>query len=92
MASAELDIWRASLLGRIEELLKAVDRLHADLSIILTVEELSSKKTKLATLVESRKVCDFFFFLVSDASALMLCHRFSRASTIARLIPPQFQI
>lgn len=56
MASAELDIWRASLLGRIEELLKAVDRLHADLTAITTLEELSSKKPKLASLVEARKV------------------------------------
>ena len=72
--AAELDIWKASLLGRADELLRAVERLHSELNTITTIEELTNKKRQLGILVESKKVrFDLFQFLnLSDGHHFFL--------------------
>ncbi len=51
-----MDVWRASLTGRVDELLRGLDRLHAELCQFTTMEELSINKHKLASVVKARNV------------------------------------
>ncbi len=56
-----MDVWRASLTGRVDELLRSLDRLHSELCQLTTMEELSTNKHKLSSVVKARKVCFLTF-------------------------------